>query len=100
MIEYSRRWLGLAALIPALAMIFIDITILPVALPTIQNNWAQVTLNLSGLRLSKFQDLTRHDPLTQGVSATVLKQISLGSAASKEVLSERSKSTAQSGSSF
>jgi EmrB/QacA subfamily drug resistance transporter len=36
MIEHSRRWLRLAALIPALAMIFIDITILPVALPTIQ----------------------------------------------------------------
>jgi MFS family permease len=36
MMQHSRRWLGLAALIPALAMIFIDITILPVALPTIQ----------------------------------------------------------------
>jgi len=31
-----RRWLGLLALMPAVAMIFIDQSVLPVALPTIQ----------------------------------------------------------------
>lgn len=32
----NRKWWGLAALMPALAMVFADQTILPVALPTIQ----------------------------------------------------------------
>src|SRR5579872_869171 len=31
-----RKWWGLFALVPSLAMIFLDQTILPVALPTIQ----------------------------------------------------------------
>src|SRR5258708_2396353 len=34
--EKNRKWWGLFALVPALAMIFIDQTILPVALPTIK----------------------------------------------------------------
>lgn len=34
--EKNRKWWGLAALIPALAMIFTDQSVLPVALPTIQ----------------------------------------------------------------
>jgi EmrB/QacA subfamily drug resistance transporter len=33
-----RKWLGLAALMPALAMVFVDQAVLPVALPTIQEH--------------------------------------------------------------
>ncbi len=32
----NRKWWGLAALIPSLAMVFLDQTVIPVALPTIQ----------------------------------------------------------------
>lgn len=32
----KKKWLGLAAIVPALAMVFTDQTVLPVALPTIQ----------------------------------------------------------------
>lgn len=42
----SRRWLGLAALVPALAMVFIDQSVLPVALPTIQREFGATSAQL------------------------------------------------------
>ncbi|MBS3904374.1 MAG: MFS transporter [Simkania sp.] len=41
-----RKWLGLLALMPAIAMVFTDQAILPVALPTIQNHLGATTTEL------------------------------------------------------
>ncbi len=37
-VSIYRRWLGLSALMPAMAMVFVDQVVLPVALPTIQDH--------------------------------------------------------------
>ncbi|MBI2742864.1 MAG: MFS transporter [Chlamydiales bacterium] len=39
MLGKNRKWWGLSALIPGVAMVFIDQSVLPVALPTIQNHF-------------------------------------------------------------
>ena len=58
---FKNRWLGLVALMPALAMTFLDQSVLPVALPTIQAElnatsteliWALTATSLPPLSLS------------------------------------------------
>ena len=51
---------------------------------------------IDNVRLSKLQNLAEHDPMTQGISVSILKQISLGGSASKELLLEMPTSAAQS----
>jgi EmrB/QacA subfamily drug resistance transporter len=46
MSQEKKKWLGLTALIPALGMVFTDQTVLPVALPTIQEHLGASNLAL------------------------------------------------------